>query len=54
MLGISKANFKAMERDEKIPIPRRMVGSSLRFLLADVVRYINADANGDGGSIHSE
>jgi len=45
MLGISKANFKAMERDGKIPIPRRMVGSSVRYRLTDVVMYINADGD---------
>jgi len=43
MLGISKANFKKMEKEGRLQIQRRMIGTSVRYRLTDVVIYINAD-----------
>ena len=40
MLGISLANYKKMEREGRIPIPRKMVGSSVRYRNTDIIRYI--------------
>ena len=43
MLGVSKGNFKKMEREGKISIPRKMVGTSVRYRNTDVVKYIMAN-----------
>jgi|GEM_PF-578865 len=48
MLGISLANFKKMERDGKLPIPRKMVGSAVRYRNTDVIKYMLADDGEDG------
>ena len=51
MLGISLANFKKMEREGKLPIPRKMVGSSVRYRNTDVIKYMLADDGEDGSSV---
>jgi len=43
MLGISLANYKKMEREGKLPVPRKMVGSSVRYRNTDVIKYMLAD-----------
>jgi hypothetical protein len=40
MLNIGLSNFKKMERDDAFPFSRKMVGSSVRFLNLDVLRFI--------------
>lgn len=43
MLGISLRNFKGHEREDALEgIPRRMLGSSVRYRNIDVVRFIMA------------
>jgi predicted DNA-binding transcriptional regulator AlpA len=43
MLGISKSNLKRMEADGKLPVKRKMVGTSVRYRSSDIVRFIMAD-----------
>jgi len=47
MLGISLANYKKMEREGRIPIPRKMVGTSVRYRNLDVFKFIMATDDGD-------
>lgn len=47
MLGIGKSNFKRMESEGKLPIPRRMLGSSVRYKNIDVIKFILADDGED-------
>lgn len=46
MLGVSYSNFKKLEREGKLKgIPRRMVGSTVRYRNLDVLKFIMADGN---------
>ena len=40
MLAISKSQFRAMKAEESFPFKRKMVGSSVRYLNLDVIRYM--------------
>ena len=40
MLGISHANFKKLEREGKLKIPRKNVGSAVRYRNVDILRFI--------------
>ena len=40
MLAISKSQLRALEAEGKLPLPRKMVGSSVRYLNIDVIRYM--------------
>lgn len=52
MLGIGKSNFKKLEREGALTgIPRRMVGSAVRYRNTDVAAFISA---GDGPDRPSE
>ena len=53
MLGISLANYKKMERDGKLPIPRKMVGSAVRYRNTDVIKYMLADDGEDGALVEN-
>jgi predicted DNA-binding transcriptional regulator AlpA len=43
MLGVSLSSFKKQEKAGDIQIPRRMVGTSVRYLNLKVLEYILAD-----------
>jgi hypothetical protein len=43
MLGISLSSFKKQEKAGDIRIPRRMLGTSVRYLNVKVLEYILAD-----------
>lgn len=43
MLGISLASFKRAERDGAFPFKRRMVGSSVRYRITDVIQFVLAE-----------
>ena len=45
MLGISHANFKKLEREGTLDIPRRMVGSAVRYRNTDVLDFILGESN---------
>ena len=44
MLGISLANFKTMEHDGVMPLPRKKIGTAVRYRNTDVIRLILGDA----------
>ena len=44
MLGISLASFKKMEHDGVMPLPRKKIGTAVRYRNTDVVRLILGDA----------
>jgi excisionase family DNA binding protein len=43
MLGISKSNFRKMDSEGKLPINRRMVGTSVRYRSTDIMQFILSD-----------
>jgi len=43
MLGICKSNFKKMEAEGKLPINRKMVGTSVRYRNTDIMKFILSD-----------
>lgn len=43
ILGVGKSSFKKMESEGKLPIMRKMVGSSVRYRNTDVVKFILSD-----------
>lgn len=43
MLGVSLAQIKKVEREGGFPFKRRMVGSSVRYLNTDVVKFMSHD-----------
>ena len=45
MLAISKSQLRALEAEGKLPLPRKMVGSSVRYLNIDVIRYMTENTN---------
>jgi predicted DNA-binding transcriptional regulator AlpA len=47
ILAIGLANFKKLEKSDAFPFKRRMIGSSVRFLNLDVIRYVV----GGGGNV---
>lgn len=47
MLGVSYSNFKKLEREGKLPFPRKMLGSCVRYRNLDICRFIMA-SDGDG------
>lgn len=47
MIGVSYSNFKKLEREGKIPFPRKMLGSCVRYRNVDICRFIMA-SDGDG------
>ncbi len=42
-LGIGVSNLKKLLREERINIPKRYIGSSVRFRSTDVMRFIMSD-----------
>lgn len=55
MLGISKANLKKLEADGKLPIKRKMIGTSVRYRNVDILAFLMAeDATDDSGCNHAE
>lgn len=42
MLGLGHSNFRKMERADAFPFKRRMIGSSVRFLNLDLIKYMLA------------
>ncbi len=40
MLNIGLTNFKKLEKEDEFPFKRRMLGSSVRYLNTDVLKYI--------------
>jgi len=42
MLGVSYSNFKKLEREGKIPFPRKMLGSCVRYRNLDIFKFIMA------------
>ena len=49
MLGISKSNYKKLEADGKLPIKRKMVGTSVRYRNTDVLEFIMMPADEEAG-----
>jgi predicted DNA-binding transcriptional regulator AlpA len=45
MLGLGHSNFKKLEKENAFPFKRRMVGSSVRYLNLDIVKYIMCEEN---------
>ncbi|UDQ98864.1 hypothetical protein AAEX28_01960 [Lentisphaerota bacterium WC36G] len=43
MLGISLANFKKMERQEKLPFKRKQVGTAVRYRNIDIIKFIMSE-----------
>ena len=43
MLGIGLSSFKAYERDGRMPLRRKMIGSAIRYRNGDVIRLIMSD-----------
>ena len=43
MLGIGLSNFKRLEAEGEIKIPRRMVGKSVRYKNMDVLAYMDGN-----------
>jgi predicted DNA-binding transcriptional regulator AlpA len=43
MLGIGLSNFKRLEKEGVIPIKRRMLGTSVRYLNTDVIHFMAQD-----------
>lgn len=46
MLGIGKSNFKKIEAEGKLPIRRKMVGTSVRYRNTDILQFMLADDEG--------
>jgi len=40
MLNIGLSNFKKLEKENRFPFKRKMVGSSVRYRNTDLIRYI--------------
>ena len=43
MLGLGHSNFKKLEKEGAFPFKRKMVGSSVRYLNIDLIKYMMAD-----------
>jgi excisionase family DNA binding protein len=43
MLGISKSNLKKMEAEGKLPVKRKMVGTSVRYRSTDILEFMLSD-----------
>ena len=54
MLGIGKSNLKKMESEGKLPIPRKMVGTSVRYRSTDIVKFIMSDDHGNHDGTNPE
>jgi predicted DNA-binding transcriptional regulator AlpA len=43
MLGIGKSHLKKLESEGKLPIKRKMVGTSVRYRNTDILQFILSD-----------
>jgi predicted DNA-binding transcriptional regulator AlpA len=47
MLGIGKSSLKKLESEGKLPIKRKMVGTSVRYRNTDILQFILSDEEED-------
>lgn len=51
MLGISKSNLKKMEAEGKLPIRRKLVGTSVRYRNTEILEFMLTDDKETEGTI---
>jgi len=44
MLGLGHSNFKKLEKENAFPFKRKMVGSAVRYLNIDLLKYMMTDS----------
>ena len=47
MLGISRSNLKKMEAEGKLPIKRKCVGTSVRYVNTDIIEFMLSEEEED-------
>jgi len=51
MLGLGHSNFKKLEKENAFPFKRKMVGSAVRYLNIDLLKYMMTDSEVSGDKI---